>query len=389
MGRVSGVQGSVRRRGPSWEVRVYAGRDPATGARRYLTRSVRGSPADAERARRELLDAVDAGTTDGRSATFGELCEAWLANAAARLAPNTVAETRRILDRWLLPELGDRPLRRLRAEHLDSLYRRLLTGDTATGKALSPATVARIHAIARRALNVGRRWGWLSVNPADLATPPRSMRRVIRPPAPDDVRRLLAAARTRRPDLATFLVVAATTGARRGELCGLRWDDVDLDPGRLHIVRAIIIVDGATVEAPTKTRRARRIALDPATVAVLRAHRQREQSEAAISGVTMDEGGFVFHADACGRRPWRPDSTTRAFRRLAIETGLEGVRLHDLRHYVATQLLTSGVDVRTVAGRLGHANPSTTLDVYAAFVPQADRDAAEVMAQLICPAAKV
>jgi integrase len=97
--------------------------------------------------------------------------------------------------------------------------------------------------------------------------------------------------------------------------------------------------------------------------------------------------GFVFSHDPDGRWPWRPDSTSRAFRLLRHEVGLDHVRLHDLRHFVATRLLAAGIDVRTVSGRLGHSLTSTTLNVYAAFVPDADCRAAEVMGRLAIDAA--
>jgi integrase len=98
---------------------------------------------------------------------------------------------------------------------------------------------------------------------------------------------------------------------------------------------------------------------------------------------------FVFSHEPDGSEPWRPDSTTRAFRLLAAKAGLHGARLHDLRHYVATYLLASGVDVRTVAGRLGHRNASTTLNVYSAFLRDADEQAAAVLARLLDQAGRL
>ncbi len=90
----------------------------------------------------------------------------------------------------------------------------------------------------------------------------------------------------------------------------------------------------------------------------------------------------LFSQEVDGSQPWRPDSTTRAFARLCNKAGLEGVRLHDLRHYVATRLLASGVDVRTVAGRLRHRDAATTLNVYSHFLAESDREAANVLGRL-------
>ena len=260
------MKGYMRRRGPSWELRVYLGRDPVSGRKRYATRSVRGSKRQAERVLRDMVSAAEAGVTHRAGATFGELCERWLAHASGHLAANTVVETRRILDSVLLSKLGDVPLAGLRPEHLDDLYADLLRRGRRDGGPMSQATVQRIHGVARRALTVGVRWGWLTANPAFIAMPPRSSRRAISPPAPNDVSRLIAAA---EPDLAMFVLLAATTGARRGELCGLRWSDLDLTEPRVEISRAVIIVDGNWQVAPTKTRQTRRVALDPATIEAL------------------------------------------------------------------------------------------------------------------------
>jgi integrase len=327
-----------------------------------------------------MVAAAEAGALHRAGATFGELCEEWFTHAGSYLAPNTLAETRRILDTALLPRLGGAPLAGLCAEHLDGVYAELLRGGRRDGGPMSPATVRRVHGVARRALSVGVRWGWLAANPALKAMPPRAMRRPVVPPTPQDVARLIAAA---EPDLATFVLLASTLGARRGELCGLRWDDIDLDGGQVDIVGAIVIVDGRCVEAPTKTRQARRVALDSVTGEALDHRRHRADATARGAGVTLGQGAFVFSHEPDGRQPWRPDSTSRAFRLLRHEVGLDHVRLHDLRHFVATRLLASGVDVRTVSGRLGHSLTSTTLNVYGAFVPDADRRAAEVIGRLV------
>ncbi|MGZ8726875.1 MAG: hypothetical protein ACXWW1_10485, partial [Aeromicrobium sp.] len=115
-----------------------------------------------------------------------------------------------------LPALGDVALAALHPEHLDDLYARLLRDGGSGGKPASAWTVQRVHGVARRALTVGMRWGWISANPAFVAMPPRPVRRAIHPPSPVEVADLLAAAQRQDPDLATFLLVAATTGARRG-----------------------------------------------------------------------------------------------------------------------------------------------------------------------------
>lgn len=299
-----------------------------------------------------------------------------------------MVETRRILDRVLLPALGEVPLAKLRPEHLDALYARLLR-EGHDGRPLSGSTVRRVHGVARRALTVGVRWGWLAANPAFVAMAPRAIRRPIQPPGPAEVVRLIAAARATASDLAALLAVAVTTGARRGELCGLRWSDLDRDAGQLDIVRSVIVVAGECRVAPTKSRQCRRVALDAQTLAVLAGHRQRADRRAADAGTIVGAEAFMFSRHSDGAVPLRPDSTSRAFARLCRQVGLDHVRFHDLRHFVATRLLAGGIDLRTVAGRLGHSKAGTTLNVYAAFVPDADHRATDVMATLLATNASI
>jgi integrase len=210
----------------------------------------------------------------------------------------------------------------------------------------------------------------------------------LRPPDPDQVVRVFHLAQESDPELAAFIMLAASSGARRGELLALRWSDIDLDRGRLSIERGIVLVDGNLIEQGTKTHQSRRISLDAGTVSALRIHQARvvERAQAASSAVTSES--FVFSHSVDGSSAWHPDSTSRAFRRLCQQAGVTGIRLHDLRHYVAMRLLTAGVDVRTVAGRLGHRNPSTTLNVYSHFVPETDQEAADALGRIFEDAAR-
>jgi len=164
----------------------------------------------------------------------------------------------------------------------------------------------------------------------------------------------------------------------------LRWSDVDLKAGTLLIGRSVGEGPGAEiVEKDTKTHAARRIALDPDSVDVLRTHRDRMTERAVEFGVKMLNDSYVFSRSPGGRRPWVPNEVTEAFIQLRNQMGITGIRLHDLRHFVATQLLAAGVPVRPVSGRLGHANAATTLGVYAHSLKESDREAAETLGALL------
>jgi hypothetical protein len=174
------------------------------------------------------------------------------------------------------------------------------------------------------------------------------------------------------------------TGQRRGELCAIRWRHLDLDHGILHLERRIGQI-GAEVweEASTKTHADRRIVLDPETVKLLIEHRQRFETRTRALGVELSPEAFVFSLDPDGHGPRRPESVTQKYRRMCQRLGIK-TTIHKLRHYSATELILAGVDIRTVAGRLGHAGGgATTLRTYAAWVSEGDqRAAAQIAARM-------
>lgn len=376
------MPGSMRQRGESWELKVYLGRDAVSGRKRWGYRTFRGGKRDAQRALTAMLAEVDRGGFARTAATVGELLEEWFAHAAPSFSPKNVRETRGVLDRNLLPFLGTVPLTKLGAADLDRFYRRLRETGGRTGRPLAPATIRRTHGVLHRALSQGVRWGWLAQNPASMSSPPRVPTPDIHPPSPAELARLFAAANETDIELADFILLAAATGARRSELVALRWTDLDLDVGRLTISRAIVAGPEGLVEKDTKTHASRKVSLDVTCREALVAHRARAVERTAMCGVELSTDAHVFSTEVDGSVPWYPDSASRSFVRLCRKTGVEGVRLHDLRHYVATRMLAAGVDVRTVAGRLGHRNAATTLNVYSHFLVEADRDAADILGRI-------
>jgi integrase len=171
-----------------------------------------------------------------------------------------------------------------------------------------------------------------------------------------------------------------TTGARRGELCALRWDRLDFGTGVLDIRTALAQVGGRLWEKDTKTHQRRRIVLDPQTVALLRAYLQHRALHAATLGVELAQDAYIFSRVVDHTTPIKPDTVTQRYSRMCARLGWE-MHIHQLRHYSATELVAAGVDIRTVAGRLGHSGGgSTTLRVYSAWVAEADQRAAGALA---------
>jgi integrase len=214
------------------------------------------------------------------------------------------------------------------------------------------------------------RWGWIDRSPTGDAEPPSKPHPEPQPPTPAEAARILDAAWA-DPDLGPLVWLAMVTGARRGELCALRWRHVDLER-QVVVIRASIAQNGADMwEKDTKLHRRRHLTLDPNTVSVLTAYRQDRQQRAALVGATLTDDSFVFSPSADGAT-WRPPaSLTRRYRRLVTGLGIH-TTLHKLRHS-ATELIAAGVDLRTLAGRLGHSDGGTTLAYYTAWVREADQ----------------
>jgi integrase len=324
-------------------------------------------------ARRHLaafVRAVEAGEYVGTEATVNQLLDRWLELVDGRMSATTLYTYRGYLRRAVRPTLGGVKVRKVTAEDLDKLYL------TLEEQGLKPASIRQVHAILRRAFGQAERWRWIPSNPVRLASPPPVRQAELAPPSTETVVRLVARVRDRDPQLARFLLCAAITGARRGELCGLRWEDVDLEAGSVRFGRALIDVSGEVVLKDTKTHAGRTVAI-PAPLVVALGEQYRWVSARAAETDTVPSWVFISPRFGAGM-PWRPDQVTGAFRRLCTEVGVRA-RLHDLRHYAATTAIAAGIDVRTVAGRLGHADASTTLRVYSHFVADSDRRAAELL----------
>lgn len=351
-----------------WRLRVYAGRGP-DGRPRYATQTwknmVKGKlePGGQRRAESALARFVTE-VGEGRhpsTDTLGQLLDRWVAFIEPRRSPTTMAEYRRKIDRDIRPALGDHRLDRLSAFDLDTWYASKLADG------LSPTSVHHFHAIIHAALVQAEKWGLVASNVADRASAPPARSQPVRVPALEAVQALMAASEERTPQLSVLLLLAATTGARRSELCRLRWSDVDWESSTLRI-------RGTKTETSYRT-----VSLDDVAYLGLELHRRRQAEWAAAAGTELDPDPYIGATDPEASTPYRPNSITQATRRLSKN----GVSPHRLRHFTATQMIGAGADIRTVAGRLGHADATTTLRVYSHFIPERDKDAAARLGALV------
>ena len=359
-----------------WRLQSTSEPDAVSGETRRLSRTFRGSRGDARGALQRLVVESGAGLQGGSEVTVATLLEQFMTTAT--LAPTTRQDWQSVINRHLIPELGEIALWRLTARDCDQLYHRM----AATG--LGASRVRNAHVVLHRGVAQAVRWGWLARNPVSDASRPGVPRSTVVPPDAAQVRALLSAARATDPLLACWLDVAASTGARRGEVCALRWSDIDLAARTVRIERSVSATkaEGVVIRT-TKTDRFRLVSLTDRAVASLTVLRGVACRGAAENGRAFAAADLVFTNDPDGRQPWRPEMVSRRWERLRCRAGLGHVKIHGIRHFVATELLTAGIDVRTVSNRLGHARTSTTLDIYWAWVPARDRDAADHLDKIL------
>ena len=356
------MNGSIRRRSRnSWELTIELGRD-AGGRRLRKYIHVRGGKADADRNLRALLSTMDQGLPlDGGKETLGQYLERWIRAHAGRVTARTLHGYQRYVSGYIAFCLGQVPISRLRTSQAQEMEGAMLA------RGLSGTTVLQAHRILHKALWDAVRWGLMGRNIMDAVTPPRKGDREMKVLNPVQLRALLIAVK----DLTNGNVIslAARTGARRGELLGLQWSDIDLERGTVSVQRALqrIPWKGYAVTMPKSAKGRRSIAIGEETVVMLRRHWATQAKARLATGPAWHDRGWVFTRP--DGRPLDPDWVTHSFENLAQKEGLLGVRFHDLRHTHATLLLAEGVHPKVVQERLGHANIAVTLDTYSHVLP--------------------
>ena len=362
---------------------AYDGLDPLTGRERRRWHPVGHDRDEAEHLAARLdreQDATPPAPTG--PVTFGDyLTNTWIPHKRRQVRATTAHRYAWFVDRYIQPAIGDIPLRRLRADHLDALYDTLATSGGADGAGRAPKTILEVHAVIRAALDhaVARRLVDRSV-----ARDTRSRRRpsgsgVARSWTAAELSMFLNAARGQR--LYPALHLAAHTGMRRGEIVGLTWSDLSLAHSRLSVSRTLQNVGGRPVEFAPKTRTSRRtVELDQATLDELRRWRRQLGRDRLPCG--PDDWMFC---NTTGRF-LNPESISQLFDRIVRRGGLPRVRFHDLRHTHASLLVADGTAIKVVSERLGHAHPAFTMHTYQHLLPGMSGAAAERFAALVATA---
>jgi integrase len=371
-------EGSIyKRKDGRWEGR-YTVQTPQGPKRKSVFARTRAEAA--KKLAKAIADADGVIVVDEENLTVEEYLERWLDIAVRdNVSHRTEANYRLMVRNHVVPALGRVKLKKLDAQRIQSVYRRLQD----EGK---HATARYVHATLHRALGQALRWGMVPANAAAAVTPPKIVRSEVDALSKEQVDAFFQAARGDRFE--ALYVLAVHTGLRQGELLGLKWSDLDLagpEPS-LRLVRQLQRVrgGGGLRFSQTKTKKGRHVSLTPSAVAALQRHRAKQAEERLAAGPLYEDQGLVF-ATLRGTPLEATNIIRRSYKPLLRQAGLPDIRFHDLRHTCATLLFGQKQHPKDVQLLLGHANVRMTLDTYSHAIPGGGALTAAAMERALAP----
>ncbi len=308
------------------------------------------------------------------SQTVAQFLVDWLENThKQRVRPRTYERYREAIDLHIVPALGHHKLEKLTPQHLNAFYAKK------TSEGLAPATVIYYHSVLHNALGMAVRWELVSRNVCELASPPRRIRHEVQTLSIEQLQKLLATLAGHKWEALFSLALA--TGLRRGEILGLKWQDINFSTGKLQVRRILSRVPTKMenrvhvyVEAEPKTQKSRRnVAVASFVLILLREHRVHQLEAKLKAGPLWQENDYVFctlHGTHLN-----PNHVVEELKKLLKQADLPDIRFHDLRHSAATLLLSLGVHPKVVQELLGHTQISMTMDIYSHVLPGMQEDA--------------
>ncbi|MEX2161962.1 MAG: site-specific integrase [Anaerolineales bacterium] len=329
---------------------------------------------------RKMLNKVDAGLTyEVMQITLAEYLHDWLANAKTTIRFTTFEQYQQITRDYIKPLLGNVKVFELRPEHVQHLYATHLQNGA------SARTVRMVHCVVHRSLNQAVQMGLIDRNPASFVKPPRLKRKEMKFYDEGQVQALLITAEAAQDRYLALWKVAVTTGMRMGELLGLKWVDLDWSKGYLQVRRQLKVTRGGGFHfaEPKSKAGLRAIVLGLDTLSLLKVHQDQLHQERVQLGDRWKEQDLIFPSSV--GTPTRPGKILVRFKRLIKLAGLPEIRFHDLRHTAASLMLNNGIPLIVVSRRLGHAQPSITLNVYGHMIPMMQEQAAELMDKITAP----
>lgn len=323
----------------------------------------------------ETIDAYRGVELSGNgNITLDEWMERWLTSyAEPTLRPSTVTGYRSPINNHIRPTLGDKQLRSITRNDVQKFYNKLKQTKVRVhgcegNKNLADSMVRKIHMLLHEIMDAAVRSRLISQNPTSGTTIPKNNYPPMKVLNEEQLEKFMAAIRD-EPMWYDFFYTEITTGLRRGEICGLKWDDLDETIGKLKVRRSIRVAPGGELEiGETKTEKGTRsILLPPSTLHILKERRKSAVTE------------WIFPSLLTPEKPTSPNAAYHRLKDILKDAGLPDIRFHDLRHTFATHALTSGVDAKTLSGILGHTNASFTLDTYTHVTTDMQKNAANIV----------
>lgn len=376
----------------SYSIRVHRGRGVDGVQLKPWTATFDVAPGWSEKSARKKADAFAAtfekecreGVTSDSRQKFGPYCDYVLGLKEARGAKHSTIIRYKELAERVYPAIGHIKLKDLRADHLNSFYTELgkRGQNKRTGEGLSAKTILEHHRLISTVLDQAEKEGLVPFNVAEKATLPKITKKEVNYFQPEQVAAIRDALETEPIKWKTLVHLFLITGARRGELLGLKWDKVDFDGCRVYICNNVLYTpDRGIYEDSPKTDTSRRfITLPLETMQLLRKYRVWQGTERLRLGEYYQDGDFVFAQD--NGQPMHPDSVTDWMKKFSRRHGLLHINPHAFRHTMASMLYFNGVDSVSISKRLGHAQVSTTANIYAHVMEAADQKNADILAEV-------
>ena len=357
-----------------WRLEVSTGRDLGSGRYKKVTRRFHGSLTDAKKALRELIDEVERDKAQRRSdMRFGEYCDAWIKERGTKVKKSTAVKDGYRLKCFKM-HLKDAKLTEITSDVLEGVYKRLLDGDSPSGKELSPNTVSGNATTLHKLFHDAVKDGHIASNPCDFAERPRidvKERNSIRA---NDIKKLLGKL-DRDDPVQLVLVIALKTGMRRGEIHGLSWEDVDLDNKVIHIRHNY--TEFGDLESPKTSNGYRDIPITDSLVDDLEERQEYQEWVAMENGLDFDESVPVISNDVFERI--LPHASTRWWTRNRNGFGFPDLSINELRHSFLSEMARRKVDPKILQKLAGHAKYSTTMDIYTHVDMEDKREAMKKM----------
>ena len=375
----------------SYSIRVHRGRGMDGKQLKPWTATFEVSPTWTEKSARKKAEAFAAtfekeckeGMTSDSRQKFAAYCDYVIGLKEQRGVKHSTVVRYKELTGRIYPQIGHIKLRELRADHLNDLYTLLgQDGQNKRGGKLSAKTILEHHRLISTVLEQAVKEGLVPFNVASRATLPKAEHKEVNYFQPEQVAAIRDALEREPMKWKTLVHLLLITGARRGEVLGLKWDKVDFEGNRIYICNSVLYSpDVGIYESTPKTERSRRyITLPPETMQLLRQYRAWQAEERLRLGEYYQNQDFVFSQD--NGKPMHPDSVTDYLKKFSKRHGLPHINAHAFRHTMASMLYFNGVDSVSISKRLGHAQVSTTANIYAHVMEEADQRNADILSSI-------